>query len=370
MKFRNFASIHNAYIIPINTMRAPYVRTGYEAIIPIRAGERFVVIAEDKGTVIKVTPSQVEVEYGSGTKKYKKSYKYKNWTTKEESDACYTHIMIPLVKEGDKVDKDDTLIYDKLFFEPDIFNPKRVIYKQGDLITVVLTEDLETYEDSASISHRLNSELGTVVTKVKSIIINAEDNVMNLVKPGDKVDTNDVLLSKMSSMISPDKLDKRQLELLKNLGTVSPKAKVRGVINKIVVRYNCEYKALSKTLRDIVDITDKKLKSDTGYTGQVLRNNYTIKGVPLKENEVEIKIYINVDTGMGIGDKLVLGNQLKATVGEVFSNEITAEDGTPIDCKFSYRSISARIVNSSGLMGTLGMCLEKLTEKVLDIYFK
>ena len=351
-------------------MRAPYVRTGYEAIIPIRAGERFVTVAEDKGVVTKVTPSQVEVEYGSGTKKTKKSYKYKNWTTKEESDACYTHVLVPLVKEGDKVEKDDTLIYDKLFFEPDIFNPKRVIYKQGDLLTVALTEDLETYEDSVSISQKLNRELGTVVTKVKSIIVNAEDNILNLIKVGDKVDTNDILFSKMSSMVSPDKLDKRSLELLKNLGTVSPKAKVRGTISKIVVRYNCDYKTLSKSLRNIVDVTDKKLKTETGFSGQVIGNNYTIKGSPLKENEVEIKIYINVDTGTGIGDKLILGNQLKCTVGEVFSNEIVTEDGTPVDCKFSYRSISARIVSSPGLMGTLGMCLEKLTDKVLDIYFK
>lgn len=364
----NFASIHNAHVIPINTMRAPYVRTGYEAIIPIRAGERFVTVAEDKGVVTKVTPSQVEVEYGKN--KNKKTYKYKNWTTKEESDACYTHVMVPNVQEGDKVEKDDTLIYDKLFFEPDIFNPKRVIYKQGDLITVALTEDLETYEDSASISSRLNQELGAVVTKVKSIIIEAGDNVMDLVKVGDKVDTNDALFSKLTSMVTPENLDKRTIELLKNLRTQTPKAKVRGTISKIVVRYNCDYKELSKTLREIVDVTDKKLKAETGYTGQVLRNNYTIKGVPLKEGQVEIKIYINVDTGMGIGDKMILGNQLKCTVGEVFNHDISADDGTPIDCKFSYRSISARIVNSATLMGTTGMVLEKLTEKVLDMYFK
>lgn len=349
-------------------MRAPYVRTGYEAVIPIRAGERFVVVAEDKGVVTKVTSSQVEVAYGKDKKK--KTYKYRNWTTKEESDACYTHIMVPNVKEGDKIDKDDTLIYDKLFFEPDIFNPKRVIYKQGDLITVALTEDLETYEDSASISSRLNQELGAVVTKVKSMIIDATDNILDMVKVGDKVDTNDALFSRLTSMVTPDKLDKRTLELLKNLRTQTPKAKVRGTISKIVVRYNCEFKELSKTLKEIAEESDKKLKAETGYTGQVLRNNYTVKGVPLREGQVEIKIYINVDTGMGIGDKMILGNQLKCTVGEVFSNEITAEDGTPVDCKFSYRSISARIVNSPMSIGTTSMVLEKLTEKVLDLYFK
>lgn len=364
----NFASIHNAHVIPINTMRAPYIRTGYEAVIPIRAGERFVVVAEDKGVVTKVTSSQVEVAYGKDKKK--KTYKYRNWTTKEESDACYTHIMVPNVKEGDKVDKDDTLIYDKLFFEPDIFNPKRVIYKQGDLITVALTEDLETYEDSASISSRLNQELGAVVTKVKSMIIDASDNILDMVKVGAKVDTNDALFSRLTNMVTPDKLDKRTLELLKNLRTQTPKAKVRGIVSKIVVRYNCDFKELSKTLKEIAEESDKKLKAETGYTGQVLRNNYTVKGVPLREGQVELKIYINVDTGMGIGDKMILGNQLKCTVGEVFSNDIKAEDGTDVDCKFSYRSISARIVNSPISIGTTSMVLEKLTEKAISLYFK
>lgn len=347
-------------------MRAPYVRTGYEAVIPIRAGERFVITAEEKGTVTKVTPSQVEVTYTKN--KNKKTYKYKDWTSKEEDEACYTHVMVPNVKEGDKVDKDDTLVYDKAFFEPDIFNPRRVIYKQGDLITVALTEDLDTYEDSAVISSRLNHRLGTVVTKAKSFILDNTAEIMDLVKPGTAVDTNDILFSMLPYTVT-EGADKATINLIKNLVKNSPKAKVKGVINKVVIRYNCEFKELSKSLREYAEVSDRKLKSETGYTGQVVRNNYTIKGEPLSEGKVEIKIYINIDQGMGIGDKMILGNQLKCTIGTVFNNEITTEDGTPIDCKFSYRSISARIVLSPLLLGTTGMVLEKLTDKVCDLYF-
>ena len=159
------------------------------------------------------------------------------------------------------------------------------------------------------------------------------------------------------------------MELLKTLQTSSPKAKVKGRINKIVVRYNCELKDMSKTLRNIAETSDKILKTETGYTGQVLRNNYTIRGKPLLSGQLEIKIYINVDEGMGIGDKGIFGNQLKFTVGEVYDNAITAQDGTPIEAKFSLRAISARITNSPMLIGTTSMVLEKLQEAACKIYF-
>lgn len=360
-----FSNIMASHVIPINNMRASYVRTGYEAIVAARASDKFVISAEAEGTVTKVTPSAVEVKYKDKTA----SYKIKNWTSKEESESCYTHIMKANVKQGDKVIKDDTLIYDTAFFEPDVFNPKRVIYKQGDMINVALMEEPATHEDSAALSVKVNNRLGTTVTKVHSIIIKATDNVFNIVRVGDKVQPSDILLSYSSAYLSQDKADKKVLELLKNISTSSPKAKVEGQISKILVKYNCELADMSKTLRDFVTDSDKKLKSETGYTGRVLNNNYAIKGSKLLPGEVEIKVYIVVNYGMGIGDKGVFSNQLKFTVGKIFENDITGEDGTPVEAKFSYRAISARIVNSCMLNGTTSMVMEKLQEQAVKLYF-
>ena len=72
---------------------------------------------------------------------------------------------------------------------------------------------------------------------------------------------------------------------------------------------------------------------------------------------------------MGIGDKGILSNQLKFTVGEVMNYDLSTLSNKPIDLLFSYRSVSARIVNSPQLIGTTSALLEKVTEDVVDMYF-
>lgn len=271
--------------------------------------------------------------------------------------------------KGDKFIKDDTLAYDALFFEPDIFNPKRVIYKQGDVLTVALLEDPETYEDSTGISKHINERMATVSTKIKSIVVDKTDVIENLVKIGDKVEPETTLLSILDNMVEPNKLDSRTLELFKALKTKSPTAKVKGTINKIEVKYNCKFEELSDSIKIIAEESNKKLKADIGFTGDVSEGGYSIEGVPLLPNQVEIKIYILTDVGMGIGDKLIYGNQLKCTVGEVFDYDLKAEDGTVIDTTFSLRSIAARIVTSPISMGTTSMCIELLQKKAIEEYF-
>lgn len=362
----NFASIMKSHIIPINGMSVPYVRTGYEAIVPIRSNDKFVITAEDNGVVTKVSKTDVEVKYNKTTKKYK----IKDWTTKEESGACYTHVMKSNVEVGDKVSKDDTIIYDQAFFQPDIFNPKRVIYREGTTINVALVENPETYEDSAAISQHMSEKLGTTVTKVKSIIIEAANNIYDVKKVGDRLEPNDTLLSSVAGGFLDKTLDARTLEILKNLKTSSPKAKVRGVITKIQVKYNCNLEDMSDTIREFTMAIDRQTKADTGFTGKIENGSYSINGNVLQPGYIEIKFYIQVGVKQGIGDKAIFANQLKFTVGEVFDHNITTEDGTTVDALFSYRSISARIVNSPLLMGAAGMVLSKLEDKAIDLYFK
>lgn len=360
-----FSGIQNSHVIPIKGSRAPYVQTGYESIVAIRSDDRFVISAKDSGVVDKVNSKELVVVYDKlGTKKYK----INNWTSKEESEACYTHIMTANLKAGDKFIKDDTLIYNTSFFEPSIFNNKRVIYKQGAVITVALHEISNTHEDSGIISKEMSKVLATTVTKTKSVLINKEDTVINLKQVKDKLEPGDTLFSITDSILGNTKLDARTIEILQDLKTSSPKSKYRGTVNKIEVRYNCEIEELSQSLRELVNITDKELKDKLGHTGRV-NSSYSIKGKPLMDGEVEIKYYIDIEDKMGNGDKGIFANQLKFTVGEVFTHKISTEDNTKVDAMFSLRSIAARIVNSPYLIGTTSMVMEKLTENVLDIYF-
>lgn len=353
------------HVIPINSMRVPYVRTGYETVIPVRSNDKFVVTAKEDGVVTDLNDKEMVVTYNS---KKKETYRIRTWTSKEESESCYTHQQVPNFKKGDKFSKDDSLIYDKLFYEPDIFNPKRVLYKQGDIVTVALMEDSDTFEDSSSISRKLNDRLGTTVTKVKSVIVEATDTIFDLKAIGQKIEPTEPLMVITDSNLPTDKVDEETLAILKSLKSMAPTSKVRGTISKIEVRYNCELSDMSESLKSIVMASNRRLKDEYGYDGKVT-SGYSVEGTPLLPGQVQIKMYIITSQGMGIGDKAILGNQCKFTVGEVYDNQLEAEDGTDIEITFSYRGINARIVNSAMLMGTTGMVLEQLKNRAVELYF-
>ena len=366
VKRLNFHGIQSQHIIPMNKMVAPYILTGYETIIPIKAGSKFATIAEEEGVVIKVTKSEVTVKYKT---KGEVKYKLYSWTTKEEASSCYTHELVTSLEVGTKVVKDDTITYDKLFFEPCIFEPKRVIYKQGCMVNMALFEDPETAEDSTAISERLNEVLGTTVTKVKSFVLDKNDNVLDLIQVGKQVEPNDTLFTILSADLPmTSNYDKKSLGILKDLGSSSPKAKLKGIVSKIVVYYNFNKETASKSVQSLIDWSDKILKSNTGFVGKV-NNNYSIAGVPLEEDKFEIKVYIDITERMGTGDKCIVGNQLKCTVGEVFGYDMKTEDGTDIDILFSNRAISARIVTSPNLIGTTSTLLKRVEEDVIKMYF-
>jgi hypothetical protein len=366
VKRLNFSNVMNSHIIPMTTMRAPFVRTGYETIIPIKAEGKYIKLAKMEGVITKLTSNEIEVTYVDKTKE---SFNLASWTTKEESGACYTHTMVTALNKGDTVVKDDTITYTSSFFEPDVFNRKRVLYKSGTYVNVGLMEDIQTYEDSAAISSKMNKVLATTVTKVKSTVVSNTDAVLSIKLPGTKLEPSDVLFTITDGAIgNTNGLDERTLSILQDLKNISPKAKVRGVISKIVVYYNCEIESLSPSLKELVRISDEALIKETKHTGKV-SSNYSINGNPLLDNQVEIKTYIHVNDNMGIGDKAILGNQLKFTVGEVYNYDMKTLAGDEIDLLFSQKSISARIVNSPALIGTTSTLLSVITEKCVNEYF-
>lgn len=151
---------------------------------------------------------------------------------------------------------------------------------------------------------------------------------------------------------------------------MAPKAKVNGKVSKIEIRYNCPFKDLSSSLKKVIKQTDEHMINTYGYTGEVLTNNYTFEGKPLVEGQVQIKIYIISNINFTTADKGVWGNQMKFVISRVFDEDIYTEDGTKIDAKFSFRSINNRIAGSPLLLGTTCMVLEKLTDKITEMYFE
>ena len=360
-----FASIMQSHIIPINEMRAPIIRTGYEAIVPLKSTEKFVVNAVEEGRVLSVTKSNMVVEYKT---KGKKTYRLQPWTSKEESGACYTHYMIPNLVPGEKFRKDDTLVYDNFFFEPDIFDPHRVIYKQGTMINVAIMDTQQTFEDSVAISSKISKRLGTHVTKVRDFTLDCTKEIYNMIEEGTEVSPKTPLFTIGDAALKGQDISKDTLKILETIQRSAPKAKYKGKVSKVRIIYNCDPKDMSSSLRKLVAISDEHMEKEFGYTGRVTEA-YSVKGKKLLNGTVEIKVYIQVDEDMSIGDKMILSNQLKCTVGEVFDYPITTSDGTEVEACFSYTGIAARIVVSAYLIGTTSTLMEKLQSNAVDMYF-
>lgn len=366
-KRANFIQIQNGHVIPINDMSAPVVRTGYEAILPYRLGEDYCYMAEDDGVVESVNGSKnIKVTFKSGKKK---TIKLGSWNSKEESGVSYKHTLITNLKKGDKFKKGNTISYDNAFFEPDIFDTTRIIFKTGTSLRMALMETSSTYEDATTISHKVSNKLGTTITKSKSFVLDIEDNIINMVSIGDKVEPNDLLFSiATSNLVDEDgKFDKDSLAILQNIKNRSPKAKMRGKIQNIKVFYNCDITELSKTLKNLAEESDKRL--DGEFTGKV-NSSYSIKGKPLNINQVEVKVYIEDDIKANIADKLVMALQLKCTISDVYKNELKSEDGLDVEGTFSTKSISNRIVLSTTSNSTATTVMKVLKNKVVEDYFK
>jgi hypothetical protein len=363
-----YTNIQNSHIIPIENPKAFPVRTGYDSVVPYRMDKKFVDYAKKDGTVLKVTKTSVTIKYKDGEKE---TFTFKEWTSKEESNAAFKHTLKTDLVEKQKVKYGDIVYYDPSFFEPDIFDKTKVIYRANMIINVAWQEVQETYEDALMISQKVGEETKASQIKVRDLVLNKDDEISELADIGKEIHPNTPLFTLVSNVINDDKLDKKTLDLLQSFIKVSPKAKYKGKLLKVRVYYNCEYKELSKSLKKLVDISKPFMSDEFNktYEGRV-NSSYSINAVPLEEGKLHIKFYIDVNEGMTPGDKAVISNQLKSTVTTLYDYPVTDELGNEIDAIFSQHGALARIVNSPTLMGTTATVLDEIGKKAVEMYFK
>ena len=369
-KRANFTQIQMAHLVPISGAQAFPVRTGYDALIGYKLPKKYIGFAKEEGKVEIVSGSEVKIKYKSGEKDI---FPLTSWYSKEESFSTFKFDLVANVKKGDKLEKGQIITYCPQWFEPDMFDKKRVTFKQGIIVKTALQEIMETYEDSCAITNKIVDKLVINPVKARSIVITKDDRIANPMSLGDEVTPSSTLLTILGEIegIEDKPLTKEDLELLQNFVRETPKAKYEGKIVKIRLYYNCKKSELNPTLKRLLTkVGDIVVDNDTGksYSGEV-NSSYSIKGRPLQEGDVEIKYYIQTTDIPTTGDKFVFGNQLKCTVGEVYAYPIKTENGEEIEALFSTKSIVARIVTSYMTGSTTTTLLKKVTENVVDMYF-
>lgn len=288
--------------------------------------------------------------------------------------TSYLHELVTPLNKGSRFKKGDPLSYNKLFFEPDWLDPSKIIFKTQMLVTTAMTETNEVHEDSCAISEKTSKRFSTNMIKTLPFVIDFNKNVLNIVKVGDEVDSDTRLFILSENEVDENNLSEDTINMLKKIGSVSPKAKTRGVVDSVEVYYNGDLEDMTPSLRKIVNQSNKRLRERTKgsanpyKTGRV-NSDYRVKGRNLMLDTLVIKIQIRVESPGIVGDKGVFAAQLKTVVADVFTYDMTTPSGEPVEALFGMRPTIKRIVNSPFLMGTTNRLLRKLSKKVTDVYF-
>ena len=339
-------------------------------MMPFKVGKLYCSIAKDDGSVIAKTDKLLTVKYKNGETE---SIQIGNRYGRMEG-SVYPHELVTKLQAGNKFKKNDYLVYNTGFFEPDWLNPSKLVMKFSRTVKVALTMTNEVFEDSSAISTELSEDMSTIIVKEKSFIIEFNKNITGLIPEGSEVEPNDILFTVLDENTDYNNLSESTIEMLQSLASLSPKAKVKGKIDKYEVRYNGELSDMSPTLRKMVSRLDRELYDETKGTSVENSNGkvsseYRVSGKNLNIDTLELKVYIRVRLTQAIGDKGVFANQMKSVISDVYTNTITTDSGERVDAVFSYRGMLNRIVNSPILIGTTNRLLKHVSKQVADIYF-
>lgn len=369
-KRTNFISIQHSHGVACEGYHQTAVRTGYEQIVGSRNSDLFCFIAKKPGKVISLNDSGVVVEYNTGEKiGVELGRRYGS-----AAGLTIPHDVVPNVVLGQEFSDGDCIAYNKGFFEPDVLNPKQVIWKSSMLVKTVLLESTDTLEDSSAISSRISRQLRTQITSIRTIVVSFEQEIHRLVKAGDSLEYESILCVIEDAVTAGSGLiDSETLDTLQVLSSQTPQAKSKGVVERVEIYYNGDREDMSESLEALTDISDKQISrrmrsmGRKPFTGSV-DENFRIENEPLNLDTAAIRIYITSDVDAGTGDKGVFANQLKTVFGRVYEDNVRTESGTPIDAVFGALSVDDRIVTSPFVIGTTTTLLKVIGEKAVEIY--
>ncbi len=365
-----FITTQHGHTIAAKAYKQPPLRTGFEPVMASRNSKIFCSMAPQDGVVKSMGDHGLIVKYADGTEE---GFPLGRQYGKAEGTA-YPFTLKTRLKEGEKFKAGDNLAYNEEFYEPDVMNPKTVISRLNGVALVAFNETKSNHEDSSCISKALSSNYSTRVAKQKSLIVKFTDSLNDVVKVGMEVTpTTPLMIIEDDISSGYGNFKDRNVETLKRLSAPAPKAGVRGIVDSIEIIYHGDKREMSPSLRKLADASDKLRAAQCQNTGNeaitgATTSEYRVSGKPLEKNTAEIKISINISGVTGVGDKIVIGHQMKCTIAEVMPNEIRTEDGQAIDVTFSYRGMDNRGVTSPMLTGTTMRLQQEIARRAVKRY--
>lgn len=369
-KRTNFTSIQNSHLLACKGYTVNAVRTGYEQVVAHRTGDLFAYTAKQAGKVVSVSEHGITIQYEDGEVKGMELGRRFG----DAAGLTVPHTVKTPMRAGQVFKPGDLICYNDGFFTRDPLNPKGVAMKAAVTVKTVLMESMATLEDSSAISKEAAALLGTKLTKTRTIVVNFDQQVHKLLKLGTTVESEDILCVIEDAVTAGNRLfDESSLDTLRLLSAQTPKAKSKGVVERIEVYYHGEVEDMSESLRALAQESDRlflkksRAVGHKGYTGSV-DEGFRVDGSPLLLDTAAIKIYITGDVPVGIGDKGVFSNQLKTVFGEIMEHDLLTESGTKVDAVFGATSVAARIVSSPDIIGTTTTLLKVIGRKAVELY--
>lgn len=299
----NFVSIQNGHTIATTGYRQPSLRTGYEYLIPYKTGKLYSAIAKDDGVVIDKTDKLLTVKYKDGTiEAIQIGSKYGNM-----EGSIYPHVIVSDLEKNDKFKKNDYLAYNTNFFEKDWLDKNKLVLKFNREVTVALSMTNEVFEDSSAISSTFSEKMASYLIKERKFIIEFDKHIVNLLPVGTEVEPNDVLFTLLDKETDYGNLSESTIEMLQSLASLSPKAKVRGVIDRYEIKYNGDPQDMSSSLKKLALKLDKDIYEETKGTEHEITSNrvsseYRSDGKNLNLDTLELKIFIKYRVNQSVGD--------------------------------------------------------------------
>lgn len=371
-------------MIPTEHIDRSRVRTGYERIVAQYCGRKFAGVAEQDGVVTKIDPNleTIEVKYKDGSTDV---FKYGENYTEHES-VCVTNDLVCNVKLGQKLHKGDVVMYAQNFFTKDKYSDQ-VDFSIGVTANTVLMETDTTLEDAACMSKRLADKMSIRPTNTRTVQIPRNSIIYKCAKIGDEVLHTDKLMvfEESTSLAEGEenpldsfKGDEETLALLGELNRRTPTAKFAGKIVKIEAFYSCPiatmHPSLQRIVKDAVGADAKRAalaantQAETDFPPpKPIPVGTKVNGTLFNDDTVQLVFYIQEKQTTQVGDKCVLGLQLKHTISSIMQQPQYTGDGEEIDVIFSADAIGRRIVLSATYIGILNRILEKMEKNVVKM---
>lgn len=342
-----FAGVQRSQMMATVNYTPNPIRTSYDTMVAQRNNETYSSIALKDGVVKSIDPENgMVVTYSDGTE----GRFPLGLTIGKGAGEYHKHNKITDLKVGDKFKKSWILAWDDMFYDRDELAPGKVVIKMCVLARVALFEDQTTYEDSIATTASFNKRSAIPFIKINTI--NAYDDavVKLFVKKGDRVDYDQVMCDVEDPTTMLDSEDEA-FAGLERYGVKQLKANMAGAVSKIELLYNGDIDSFHPETQKLIKRCDGQRATKASYmddeaaTGNVGGNTHISK-VDVYPGGIQLNVYLEEILDSTTADKLVLGNQMKGTIGYIYPIDIFTEDGRPVHVIFSVKSLLARMVLS------------------------